>query len=658
MSRDICVRMHDAIVALRPEWHHPDDDQGALKVVMTGSAADGPDWQEHIRTKPRRKALADRFRDPDTDFKLVIVRDMWLTGFDAPSLHTMYVDKPMRGHNLMQAIARVNRVYPGKDGGLVVAYLPIQTQLQEALQDYTEADQELTGRAAGRRRRRHDGEVRGRQGHVPRLRLRRLLHRQPGRPAHHPLQRRRLHPRRAARRSATATSTPSPRWAGPMPWPIPTKRPWPSATRSASSRPSRRPLVKSRDHRRHPHRPHHAGRRLGRAADRGPGRCARRHRRPLRRGRPGASQHLAALRRVPASKCRPCRRRTWPSSCCAVSSRTKSRRAAAPTWCRPRSFADMLKRRRRPLQRTGHRRRRTSSTELIELAKEMQRRRPRGEDLGLERAPSSPSTTPWPPTRAPSRSWATSSWPSSPANCSQTVRRNATIDWSVQESARAKMRVAVKRILRQYGYPPDLQAAATRTVVQQAELFAGGGGVGHRRRPTSRMSTVGPVASSRMIAGPAAGCPPTPGEHDKHACGSESTKLVAIALSGGKPKLDTQLTIAVIGAGAALLVAVTSLVATLVSVTRANGAAQAIESLRDDLEQRRTRQSLADDYLASSIAALDKLVSAIQEVKDVLQLICSAGEGTMHEDSPLELIRLARRTTSTSMRNSYLNSTT
>ncbi len=146
MSRDICVRLHDAIVALRPDWYRPDDDQGMLKVVMTGSAADGDVWQEHIRTKRRRKALADRFRDPDTDFKLVIVRDMWLTGFDAPSLHTMYVDKPMRGHNLMQAIARVNRVYPGKEGGLVVAYLPIQTQLQEALQDYTEHDRELTGR--------------------------------------------------------------------------------------------------------------------------------------------------------------------------------------------------------------------------------------------------------------------------------------------------------------------------------------------------------------------------------------------------------------------------------------------------------------------------------------------------------------------------------
>jgi type I restriction enzyme, R subunit len=151
MTREICVRMHDELIRLRPEWHSNDDDRGTLKVVMTGSAADGPDWQDHIRNQPRRKALAERFRrdvqqGEQDDFRVVIVRDMWLTGFDAPSLHTMYVDKPMKGHSLMQAIARVNRVYPGKDGGLVVAYLPLQLYLQEALKDYTEADREQTGR--------------------------------------------------------------------------------------------------------------------------------------------------------------------------------------------------------------------------------------------------------------------------------------------------------------------------------------------------------------------------------------------------------------------------------------------------------------------------------------------------------------------------------
>ena len=123
MSRRICVELYKAIVKLRPNWHSDADDKGALKVVMTGSASDPESWQDHIRNKPRRDTLAKRFKAADDPFKIVIVRDMWLTGFDAPSLHTMYLDKPMRGHGLMQAIARVNRVFKDKPGGLVVDYL-------------------------------------------------------------------------------------------------------------------------------------------------------------------------------------------------------------------------------------------------------------------------------------------------------------------------------------------------------------------------------------------------------------------------------------------------------------------------------------------------------------------------------------------------------
>ena len=118
MSRRICVELYKAIRKLAPDWHHKDDDKGAMKIVMTGSASDPLEWQDHIRNKPRREALAKRFKDPKDPFKIVIVRDMWLTGFDAPCLHTMYVDKPMRGHGLMQAIARVNRVFKDKPGGL------------------------------------------------------------------------------------------------------------------------------------------------------------------------------------------------------------------------------------------------------------------------------------------------------------------------------------------------------------------------------------------------------------------------------------------------------------------------------------------------------------------------------------------------------------
>ena len=139
MSRDICVHLYDAIVALRPEWHSDDPMQGAIKIVMTGSASDKALLKPHIYTREVRKQLEKRFKDPTDPFKIVIVRDMWLTGFDAPCLHTMYVDKPMRGHNLMQAIARVNRVFKDKPGGLVVDYIGIANELKAALASYTQA---------------------------------------------------------------------------------------------------------------------------------------------------------------------------------------------------------------------------------------------------------------------------------------------------------------------------------------------------------------------------------------------------------------------------------------------------------------------------------------------------------------------------------------
>jgi len=139
MSRRICVDLYKAITAIRPDWHHDDDGAGILKIVMTGSASDPVDWQPHIRNKPRREELAKRFKDPKDPFRVAIVRDMWLTGFDAPCLHTMYVDKPMRGHGLMQAIARVNRVFKDKPGGLVVDYLGLADQLKYALANYTES---------------------------------------------------------------------------------------------------------------------------------------------------------------------------------------------------------------------------------------------------------------------------------------------------------------------------------------------------------------------------------------------------------------------------------------------------------------------------------------------------------------------------------------
>lgn len=138
MSRRICVDLYNQIVKIRPEWHSEDDTDGVIKVIMTGNASDNTDWQQHIRNKPRRKAIGERLKDNRDKLKLVIVRDMWLTGFDAPPLHTLYVDKPMRGHNLMQAIARVNRVFTeDKQGGLIVDYLGIAQELKYALAEYT-----------------------------------------------------------------------------------------------------------------------------------------------------------------------------------------------------------------------------------------------------------------------------------------------------------------------------------------------------------------------------------------------------------------------------------------------------------------------------------------------------------------------------------------
>ena len=145
MSRRICIDLYNEIIKISPSWESDDDKKGFLKVIMTGSATDPVEWQKHIRNKKRRKEIGEDFKDPSSPIKLVIVRDMWLTGFDAPSLHTMYVDKPMRGHGLMQAIARVNRVFRDKPGGLIVDYIGVASELRKALSEYTEGDKKETG---------------------------------------------------------------------------------------------------------------------------------------------------------------------------------------------------------------------------------------------------------------------------------------------------------------------------------------------------------------------------------------------------------------------------------------------------------------------------------------------------------------------------------
>ena len=184
MSRRICIDLYRELVRLRPEWSDDDDSRGALKVVMTGRASDPPDWQRHIGNKARREALAKRFRDPADPLRMVLVRDMWLTGFDAPSLHTMYVDKPMRGHGLMQAIARVNRVFRDKPGGLVVD-LPRPRPRAEAGACHLHRERRHGRDRAGQRAGRPGdaGEVRGLLRPVPRLRPVRVDPRLAGRAA-------------------------------------------------------------------------------------------------------------------------------------------------------------------------------------------------------------------------------------------------------------------------------------------------------------------------------------------------------------------------------------------------------------------------------------------------------------------------------------------
>ena len=145
MSRRICVDLYDEIISLRPDWHSDDLDKGKIKVVMTGTAADNERLQKHVGGKQRRDTLAKRMKDNNDELKIVIVRDMWLTGFDVPSMHTMYIDKPMKGHNLMQAIARVNRVFKDKSGGVIVDYLGILESLKSALKQYTDSDKKNTG---------------------------------------------------------------------------------------------------------------------------------------------------------------------------------------------------------------------------------------------------------------------------------------------------------------------------------------------------------------------------------------------------------------------------------------------------------------------------------------------------------------------------------
>jgi type I restriction enzyme R subunit len=468
MTREICVAMYDKLVELCPKWHHPDDDKGTLKVVMTGSAADGPDWQPHIRNTRRRKALAERFRDPETGFKVVIVRDMWLTGFDCPSLHTMYVDKPMRGLNLMQAIARVNRVFPEKDGGLVVAYLPLATQLQEALKDYTEGDREHTGKLQDQA-----AEIMMEKYEIvkamfhgfdyadfftasPTARLTTLCA-----AVEHILEGREENRERYI--NAVTALGRAYALANPHPQAIQireevgffqaVKAPLVKTTVTAPTRTGRTPQELDAAIQQIVARavaPEGIVDLLSLAGLAKPDISILSDEFLLEvQALPYRNLAVELLRRLIEDEIRARRRKNLIQS---------------------RSFAALLK---AALDRYNQQQTAALKiiNELIAVAQEMRQAHERGQDLGLTE-----DETAFYDALANNKSAVEVMGDEQLAFIARelikVVRKNVSIDWTVKQSARAKIRIVVKRILRKYGYPPDLQEAATRTVLEQAELLA------------------------------------------------------------------------------------------------------------------------------------------------------------------------------------------
>jgi Type I site-specific restriction-modification system, R (restriction) subunit and related helicases len=462
MSRRICVDLYDAIIKLRPSWHHQDDDKGAIKVIMTGSASDSMNFQLHIRNKLRREAIKKRMKDPWDPMKLVIVRDMWLTGFDAPCLHTMYVDKPMRGHGLMQAIARVNRVFRDKPGGLIVDYLGIADELKNALADYTEGSRHDTGipqeEAVAIMLEKY--EVVSAMFHgfdysrfiagVPAERLavipaamEYILSQENGKA--------RLLQAVTELSKAFALSVPH----------IDALRirddvGFFQAVRSAIARNTRVPGKPEEE--------------LDLAVRQIVSRAVSSDEvvdifSAAGLKRPDISilsdEFLAEIEGMPH------RNLALEVLQKLLSDEIKTR--ARKNLVQSRSFAEMLE---RTIRRYQNRTIEAAQVilELIELAKEMREAKSRGEKLGLtedevafyDALEVNDSAV---------KVLGDETLKTIARGLVEAVRRNVTIDWTVRESARAKLRTTVRRLLRKYGYPPDKQEKATLTVLEQAELL-------------------------------------------------------------------------------------------------------------------------------------------------------------------------------------------
>jgi type I restriction enzyme R subunit len=464
MSRRICVELYRELVRLRPDWADDDDARGVIKVVMTGSASDPPDWQPHIRNKPRREVLANRFRDPKDPFRLVLVRDMWLTGFDAPSLHTMYIDKPMRGHGLMQAIARVNRVFRDKPGGLVVDYLGLAHELKAALATYTESGG--TGRTALDQEEAvavmlekyevccglfHGFDWSGWIAGTQQERLELL-------PA---AQEHILAQENGKERFVRAVQQLSRAFA----LAVPHEETLRIRDDVAFFQAVQAVLAKRAPGEARPDEElDHAVRQIISRAVAPEGVIDIFAAAGLKK--PDISilsdEFLAEVRGMPQRNL-------------AVEFLQKLLKGEIATRRRKnivqaRSFAEMLE---QTIRRYQNRAVEAAQVieELIQLARQMREANARGEALGLseeelafydalETNDSAVKVLGDATLRAIARELV------------QTVRRNVTIDWTLRESVRAKLRVLVKRILRKHGYPPDKQEKATQTVLEQAEVLS------------------------------------------------------------------------------------------------------------------------------------------------------------------------------------------
>ncbi len=465
MSRRICVDMYNAITKIKPQWHGEDDGKGEIKVVMSGAASDPEDWQMHIRSKRRREALATRFKDPDEDFKIVIVRDMWLTGFDAPSLHSMYVDKPMKGHGLMQAIARVNRVFKNKPGGLIVDYLGLAHQLKIALSNYTESggkgntaiDQDQAVAVMIREYEKccnlfHGfdytkwitGTPEQKLGLIPAAQEH-ILEQDDGKS--------RLNRIVGDLSKAFALSVPHEKTHE-----IRNDVGFFQAVKAALNKSTSKTG-------RSPEEINQAIKQIISSA--------------IATDKVVDIFDAAGLKKPDISilsneflaEVKGMKHKNLAVELLRKLLLEEMKEVKRTNLVQSRSFSAMLKKTINLYQNQSVKTAQIIE-ELIKLAKQMREAKKRGEKLGLS-AEEVAFYDALETNDSAVKVLGDDTLKIIARELVETVHRNATIDWSVKESIRAKMRIMVKRILRKYGYPPDMQEKATKTVLEQAELLCG-----------------------------------------------------------------------------------------------------------------------------------------------------------------------------------------